>query len=76
MIGTIRTYEQWLSQTNYALHLMRCARATTMIDFADRDPVGFVMMVDAMHGLGATITPEVIDLWQMMKHDSVSVKAA
>lgn len=70
MIGTIKTYEQWLSQADYALHLMRCARADSLLDFADRDPVGFALMVDAMFAIGATITPEVNDRWNMIKRSA------
>ncbi len=69
--GMQKTLESWLVQANEALHRMRCCRADTMLDFARLDAVGFVMMVDAMYGMGATITPEVADTWHNIKRGTL-----
>ncbi len=65
--GMRKTYEQWLMLANDGLHLMRRCGADTMIDFSVRDLEGFCIMVDAMKGLGSTITPEVEQIWRQMK---------
>ena len=66
-VGMQVTYSRWLSQACDALHRMRCVKADSMIDFSERDPGGFVLMVDAMFGMGSTITPDVNERWHMIK---------
>jgi hypothetical protein len=75
-MGMVKTYEQWLSQANHGLHLMRCARAETMIDFSVKDPLGFTLMVDAMVGLGTTLTPDVKEIWTQMRNDTLQGRKA
>lgn len=58
----------WMSQACDALYKMRTSRADSMLDFAARDPAGFCQMVEAMQGLGAALTVDVVAAYKEVKN--------
>lgn len=59
MTALIATTENYLVRANDGLHRMRVCHAKDMLDFAEKDPQGFVQMIDASKALSAMIPPDV-----------------